>query len=72
MSFILKCPNCGPRDVGEFRHGGQVERGPTNLPGLQEERWLHRLGCGLWLLAVRDVTTNVVKETRLLDGPTNE
>jgi sarcosine oxidase delta subunit len=68
MSFFLTCPNCGPREVSEFRHGGQIGNPPLNLPGLQEERWLHRLGCGLWLVAVRDVRTNVVTQTRLLDG----
>jgi sarcosine oxidase subunit delta len=67
MSFLLPCPNCGPRDVHEFRHGGQVMDGPQNLPGLQQERWYHRFGCRLWLLAVRDVRTNAVTETRLLD-----
>jgi sarcosine oxidase delta subunit len=72
MSFFLNCPNCGPREVGEFRHGGQVGDPPLNLPGLQEERWLHRLGCGLWLVAVRDVRTNVVTQTRLLDGKQHE
>lgn len=27
MTFLLTCPVCGPRDVYEFRYGGQ-ERGP--------------------------------------------
>jgi sarcosine oxidase delta subunit len=68
MSFYLPCPNCGPRDVNEFRYFGQVTDGPHNLPGPQEERWYHRLGCRRWLVAMRDVRTNVVTETRLLDG----
>jgi sarcosine oxidase delta subunit len=68
MSFYLPCPNCGPRDVNEFRHGGEVTDGPKNLPGPQHERWFHRLGCRRWLVAVRDVRTNHVTETRLLDG----
>jgi heterotetrameric sarcosine oxidase delta subunit len=41
MSFLLTCPNCGPRDVGEFRYGGELlhaapgtAREPaSNLPG---------------------------------------
>lgn len=65
MSFQLVCPNCGPRDVTEFRHGGQF-LGPgeaANLPGSQRERWFHRLGCRRWLVARRDVRTNEVTDT---------
>jgi sarcosine oxidase delta subunit len=68
MSFLLRCPNCGPRDVSEFRHGGQLlvpAAGGSNLPGRQRERWLHRLGCRRWLVAERDVRTNEV----FLTGP---
>jgi sarcosine oxidase subunit delta len=66
MSFFLSCPNCGPRDVSEFRYGGEVT--PANLPGPQQERWYHRLGCRRWLLAERDVRTNQVLSTRWLTG----
>jgi heterotetrameric sarcosine oxidase delta subunit len=24
MSFLVPCPNCGERDVHEFRHGGEI------------------------------------------------
>jgi sarcosine oxidase, subunit delta len=75
MSFLLTCPNCGPRDVHEFRYGGQIlPSGPTpcvlgsNLPGPQRERWYHRFGCRRWLVAVRDVRTNEVLGTGWLDG----
>ncbi len=70
MSFLLTCPNCGPRAVAEFRHGGEIPTGPTNLPGPQRERWYHRLGCRRWLVAVRDVRTNTVLEVRRLDEET--
>ncbi len=78
MSFLLNCPNCGPRDVSEFRYGGQIlpvsppaGRSPgSNLPGPQQERWYHRFGCHRWLLAERDVRTNEVLHTRWLDGDT--
>lgn len=70
MSFYLTCPNCGPRPVGEFRFGGQLDNGPHNLPGPQRERWFHRLGCRGWLVAIRDVRNNSVTETHLLDGTT--
>jgi len=71
MSFLLPCPNCGPRDVAEFRYGGQIlPPSPEtslpiggNLPGVQHERWYHRLGCRRWLTAERDVRTNEVVRT---------
>jgi sarcosine oxidase delta subunit len=74
MSFLLPCPNCGPRDVSEFRYGGQVlPQLPFggNLPEVQKERWYHRHGCRRWLTARRDVRTNEVLETAWLgeDAP---
>ena len=40
MSFLLTCPNCGPRDVSEFRYGGQVlvSRLQTAPPSEGQER----------------------------------
>jgi sarcosine oxidase subunit delta len=75
MSFLLTCPNCGPRDVHEFRYGGQIlpvpaaADGPAggNLPGLQRERWYHRFGCRRWLVALREVRTNEVHNTGWLE-----
>lgn len=70
MPFLLHCPNCGPRDASEFRYGGQILPVPagtpgaaSNLPGPQEERWYHRLGCRRWLRVERDVKTNIVIRT---------
>jgi sarcosine oxidase subunit delta len=70
MSFLLICPNCGPRDVQEFRYGGQILAisATGNLPGPQRERWYHRFGCRCWLFAERDVRTNEVLRTGWLDG----
>ena len=67
--MLLTCPNCGVREVAEFRYGGELLAGPTggNLPGVQSERWYHRHGCKRWLTARRDVRTNEVLETRWLD-----
>jgi sarcosine oxidase subunit delta len=28
MSFLLPCPNCGPRNVYEFRFGGEAKSRP--------------------------------------------
>jgi sarcosine oxidase subunit delta len=81
MSFLLSCPHCGPRDVYEFRFGGEYQKRPaadasrdvwvnylylrSNEAGVQREWWYHRLGCGLWFLASRDTRTNTVLETVL-------
>ena len=79
MSFILVCPNCGPRSAYEFRFGGEARSRPTpeadaaawseylyprrNVAGLQREWWFHRAGCRLWFQAVRDTVTNRVERT---------
>ena len=71
MSFQIQCPNCGLRDVGEFRYGGEILPSPAiggNLPGRQRERWFHRFGCRRWLEAERDVSTNEVFATAWLNG----
>ena len=78
MSFLVPCPNCGPRDVYEFRFGGEYQKRPgpdalseawveylylrANEAGAQTEWWYHRLGCRTWFLAVRDTRTNAVLE----------
>jgi sarcosine oxidase subunit delta len=70
MSFLLACPNCGPRDVGEFRYGGEIlpaDPAGANQPGVQHERWYHRFGCRRWLSARRDVRSNAVLSTAWLD-----
>jgi sarcosine oxidase delta subunit len=68
MAFLLTCPNCGPRDVSEYRYGGQICTTGLNLPQAQHERWFHRLGCRRWLVAERDVRTNTVLATHWLAG----
>jgi heterotetrameric sarcosine oxidase delta subunit len=32
MSFLVPCPNCGPRDVGEFGCAGEVTMRPSETP----------------------------------------
>ena len=79
MAFLLSCPHCGPRDVYEFRWGGERSRRPPpgsydttwaqylylrrNAAGTQEEWWYHRSGCRRWFLGVRDTRSNEVSET---------
>ena len=85
MSFLLPCPNCGPRDVNEFSYAGEVtvrpHESPTlrelaayvyfrrNVAGVQREWWNHRFGCQVWFLAERDTRTNEVLSTELVTGP---
>jgi heterotetrameric sarcosine oxidase delta subunit len=85
MSFLLPCPNCGPREVEEFRCAGEVTRRPRTAPTLRElttyiyfrdnvagvhtEWWYHRHGCELWFLAERDTRTNDVVRTWLPEAP---
>lgn len=76
MSFLVPCPNCGPRSVYEFRFGGEYLSRPrpsapdtewldylynrANLNGVQKEWWYHRDGCAEWFVAERDTTSNLV------------
>ena len=76
MSFLLPCPNCGPRPVDEFAYFGEVTTRPgsdaslreladyvyfrDNVAGAQREWWQHRAGCGEWFFAERDTRTNEV------------
>jgi len=84
MSFLLTCPCCGPREVTDFRFGGEVVPRPTSAPGrrelntynyfrrnvagVQREWWYHRSGCRSWFLAERDTRTNRVLWSGLADG----
>jgi len=79
VSFLLPCPNCGPRGVYEFRYGGEVTPRPSppqspeqwaaylyfkdNIAGVQEEWWFHRQGCRRWFRARRDTVSNTVLAT---------
>ena len=79
MSFLLSCPLCGPRDVYEFRFGGEVQKRPppgssphawaeylyerTNIDGVERAWWFHRAGCRRWFQATRDTTDNRVIAT---------
>ena len=81
MTFLLECPNCGPRDVYEFKFQGEVTKRPSgrpsqrelsayiyfreNVAGVQREWWYHGAGCGEWFLAERDTRTNEVRKTEL-------
>ena len=77
MSFVIECPNCGPRPSNDFRYGGEVRPAadPASAPevearrlwmrrnvcGDQQERWFHRDGCRRWLTITRNTLTNIVE-----------
>ena len=79
MGFLLNCPNCGERNVYEFRFGGEVQARPSpdapaqewtsyldprrNTAGEEREWWYHSFGCRKWFVGVRDTVTNEVRET---------
>ena len=79
MAFLLTCPNCGERNVHEFRFGGEVTNRPApdatqeqwssyfynrvNTAGVSREWWYHRFGCRKWFQALRDTVSNQVQET---------
>lgn len=80
--FLITCPNCGVRNVTEFRYGGESNPRPRdasarewanyiyareNRLGEQLEWWYHRAGCQRWFLARRHTGTNKVMETRWPD-----
>ena len=81
MSYVLTCPNCGPREVTDFGFGVELNPRPkaspslrelgeynyfrANVAGLQREWWNHRSGCGAWFIAERDTRTNEVMWTEL-------
>ena len=79
MGFLVNCPNCGYRNVYEFRFGGEIVRRPgpgdntavwmkyfyarRNIAGEQKEWWYHSLGCRRWIVAERDTRTNAIGTT---------
>ena len=81
MTFLIPCPECGPREALEFSYGGEVTRraGPDasehdlagylffrdNVNGWQIEWWVHQSGCRRWFLAERHTMTNEIRATYL-------
>ena len=37
--LYLTCPNCGPRNASEFRHGGEAHARPPAAAVLDERAW---------------------------------
>ncbi len=38
--LYLTCPNCGPRNASEFRHGGEAHARPPVPDSLDERAWV--------------------------------
>ncbi len=68
---LVPCPECGPREPGEFvclgdggAHPATGEGladalyGRTNAKGPSEELWWHKFGCRRWLRLRRNAATN--------------
>jgi len=76
VSFLIPCPLCGPREIGEYRYGGEIQARPVpgstvaqwsdylfarrNVAGMERAWWFHRAGCRRWFQAERDTRTNEV------------
>ncbi len=38
--MLLNCPNCGERNVSEFRYGGEFNSRPKDAMNVPEEEWV--------------------------------
>ena len=78
---LLTCPVNGPRPVSEFAYGGELREMPdpdrcsdrewtdyvfnrSGVPGVKVEWWCH-MASGVWFVAERDTTRDVVLRTFL-------
>lgn len=41
MSYLVPCPHCGQRDVGEFRFGGEKGNRPAATEIMTGSQWAH-------------------------------
>ncbi len=53
--FLIECPNCGQRNVSEFRWGGELNPRPVDGERLSDEAWAE-------YLYMRDNVLGVVRE----------
>jgi sarcosine oxidase, subunit delta len=77
--IILTCPNCGERNVSEFRFGGELTKRPT--PDMLtraswadylysrtnilglQREWWYHNSCGSWFIAERHTKTHDIDKT---------
>jgi sarcosine oxidase subunit delta len=82
---VLTCPVNGPRPLSEFAYGGELREMPDparasdsewtdyvfnrdSVPGVKREWWCHTPS-GVWFIAERDTTSDVVFRTFLYSKP---
>ena len=53
--MLLNCPNCGERNVSEFRYGGEFNSRPKDAMNVPEEEWVD-------FIYMRDNKVGVQKE----------
>jgi sarcosine oxidase, subunit delta len=80
---LMRCPINGPRAISEFAYGGEVREMPdpatvsdeawadyvfnrSGVPGVKMEWWCHTPS-GVWFIAERDTTTDVVLRTYIYE-----
>jgi sarcosine oxidase subunit delta len=79
--IILACPNCGERNVSEFRFGGELTQRPapevlTRATWADylymrtnvlgvQREWWYHNACGSWFIAERHTKTHAVEKTYL-------
>ena len=77
--IILSCPNCGDRNVSEFRFGGELTKRPAPDQVTRaswadylymrsnvlglEREWWYHDACGCWFIAERHTKTHEVVST---------
>jgi sarcosine oxidase, subunit delta len=81
----ISCPNCGPRNSSEFRHGGESRSTPDpsatpeqwraylylrrNPAGWTSETWFHTAGCRRYFKLERHTVTNEMRVPGAVPGP---
>jgi methylglutamate dehydrogenase subunit B len=63
---VVRRPSERPASARELHDYLYFRRNPA---GEQREWWFHAAGCGRWLVATRDTTTNAVRETAPAEAP---
>lgn len=77
--ILLSCPNCGGRNVSEFRFGGELTKRPAPEQTTQatwanylymrknvlgvQREWWYHGSCGSWFIAERHTKTQDILST---------
>ncbi len=77
--ILLPCPNCGERNVSEFRFGGEVAVRPLEAESSPvawadylymrnnvlgvQREWWYHSACGSWFIAERHTKTQEIQST---------